>query len=474
MAEYDVVVIGGGPGGYVAAIRAAQLGKSTVLFERDAVGGLCLNWGCIPSKAILRNADVVNLVRDAEKWGITVGSASYDLGSAIDRSRSVAEKLVGGVEGLLKNAGVEVVKGEAHLTGPRSVACNGTTYEAGAVIVGTGASTRMLPGVEVDGKVVITSREALELRKPPKRAVIIGGGPVGAEFAHIWASYGSEVTIVEMLDTLVPTEDPDLGRQLRRSFESRGITVRTGTRVDSVEARARTATVTVSSADGEEEIKTDLVLVAIGFVPHTSSLDLDRAGVKTERGFIIIDDNMRTNVEGVYAIGDVTGKLMLAHVASAQGVVAAEHIAGLKPPPLDYVQMPRATYCQPQVAAIGYTEEGAQEAGFAVKAGRFPFTALGKAIAVAEPEGFVKVVADEKTGQVLGIHMIGHDVNDLLGEATMVALLEATTRELGFAVHAHPTLTEALKEAALATDGEAIHISQRRNTAAASKGERSR
>ncbi|GAB4320597.1 MAG: dihydrolipoyl dehydrogenase [Dehalococcoidia bacterium] len=475
MAEYDVAVIGGGPGGYVAAIRAAQLGKSTVLFERDAVGGLCLNWGCIPSKAILRNADVVNLVRDAERWGIRVASPSYDLGAAIDRSRDVAQKLVSGVEGLLKNAGVTVVRGEARFTGPKTVACNGDVHEAAHVIIATGASTRMLPGVDVDGKVVITSREALELRKPPKRAVIIGGGPVGAEFAHIWAAYGSEVTIVEMLDTLLPLEDPDLGRQLKRSFEARGISVLTGAKVESVVAKARNATVTVAAKDRDEELKAEVVLVAIGFVPHTKSLDLDRAGVKTDRGFITIDDHMQTNVEGVYAIGDVTGKLMLAHVASAQGVVAAEHLAGLNPPPLDYVQMPRATYCQPQVASIGYTEEAASKAGFSVKTGRFPFTALGKAIAIGEPDGFVKVVADEATGQVLGIHMIGHDVNDLLGEATMIALLEATTREVGFAVHAHPTLTEALKEAALAVDGEAIHISHRRTSAAsASKGETSR
>lgn len=468
MAELDVIVIGGGPGGYVAALRAAQLGKSTVLFEREAVGGLCLNWGCIPSKAMLRNADVVNLVRDAERWGIRVASPSYDLGAAVDRSRQVVERLVSGVEGLLKSAGVRVVQGEARFTGPKTVVCNGDIYEAANIIVATGASTRMLPGVEADGKVVITSREALVLRKPPKRAVIIGGGPVGAEFAHIWAAYGSEVTVVEMLDTLLPLEDPDLGRQLRRSFEARGIAVRTGAKVESVETKARSAAVTVTGAAGKEELKADVVLVAIGFVPHTRSLDLDRAGIHTERGFIAIDDHMQTNVPGVYAIGDVTGKLMLAHVASAQGVVAAEHLAGLDPPPLDYVQMPRATYCQPQVASIGYTEEAATRAGFTVKTGRFPFTALGKAIAVGEDEGFIKVVADEATGQVLGIHMIGHDVNELLGEATLIALLEATTREVGFAVHAHPTLTEALKEAALAVDGEAIHISQRRT--GASKG----
>lgn len=294
------------------------------------------------------------------------------------------------------------------------------------------------------------------------RVVVIGAGPVGVEFAHLWASYGSDVTIVELLDTLVPLEDPDVGRTLRRSFEARGMHCLVKTRVDGVAVNKGKARVTVSGAEGEQKLEADLVLVAIGFVPNTQGLNLEGAGVATERGFITIDDNMQTNVPGIYAIGDVTGKLMLAHVAMQQGVLAAEHISGKQVPALDYIQMPRATFCQPQVGSIGYTEKQAKDAGFAVKTGRFPFTALGKATAVGDNEGFIKVVADEATGQVLGIHMIGHDVNDLLGEATMVALLEATTIELGFAVHAHPTLAEAVKEAALAVDGEAIHIARKR------------
>jgi dihydrolipoamide dehydrogenase len=287
---------------------------------------------------------------------------------------------------------------------------------------------------------------------------------VGVEFAHLWASYGSEVTLIELLDGLVPLEDPDLGRQLRRSFEARGMRCLVKTRVESVSVSRGKATVSVSNDEGTSAIEAEVVLVAVGFVPNTDGLNLEGAGVATERGFIQVDDQMRTNVPSVYAIGDVTGKLMLAHVAMQQGVIAAEHIAGQDVPLLDYVQMPRATFCQPQVGSIGYTEKQAKEAGYTVKTGRFPFTALGKATAVAETEGFIKVVADEPTGQVLGIHMIGHDVNDLLGESTMVALLEATTRELGFAVHAHPTLPEALKEAALAVDGEAIHIARKRLT----------
>jgi dihydrolipoamide dehydrogenase len=319
----------------------------------------------------------------------------------------------------------------------------------------------MLSGVEVDGKTVITSREALERKAVPESVVIIGAGPVGIEFAHIWASYGAKVTVVEMLDRALPLEDTDVSRAMARSFASRGIEVMTGAKVQSVSTEGKKAQVSVETKEGETKLEADAVLVAIGFVPHTEGLALDKAGVAAERGFVTIDEQMRTNVEGVYAIGDVTGKLMLAHVAMQQGVIAAEHAAGRTVPALDYVQMPRATFAQPQVGSIGYTETAAKEAGYEVRTGRFPFTALGKAIAVGETEGFVKVVADTKTGQLLGIHMIGHDVNDLLGEASLAALLEATTVEMGFAVHAHPTLAESLKEAALAVDGESIHIAQK-------------
>ncbi len=463
MADFDVAVIGGGPGGYVAAIRAAQLGKSVVIFEKDRMGGLCLNWGCIPSKALLKNADVVNLVREAETWGIKgAGKATFDLGAAIDRSRGVVDKVVGGVEGLMRDNGITVVKGAASLKDKGTVTADGKDYSAAAIIVSTGAAGRALPGIEPDGKVIITSREALERRDPPKHVVIIGAGPIGVEFGHLWASYGSKVTLVELLDTLVPLEDPDAGRALKRSFEARGITCHVKSKVESVAVKGAKATVTVKTEGGEEKLDADLVLLAVGFVPHTEGLNLEAAGVKTERGFITIDDHMETNVPGIFAIGDVTGKLMLAHVGMQQGVIAAEYIAGRDVPTLDYVQMPRATFCQPNVGSIGYTEQGARDAGYKVKTGRFPLTALGKAVAVGHTEGFVKVVADEPTGQVLGIHMVGHDINDLLGEATMVALLEATTIEVGFAVHTHPTLAEAIKEAALAVDGEAIHIARRR------------
>lgn len=464
MAEHDVAVIGGGPGGYVAAIRAAQLGLNVVLFEKERVGGLCLNWGCIPSKAILKNADVVNYIRDGAEWGLKgAENVTFDFGAAIDRSRQVVDRIVGGVEGLLKENGVTVVQAMATFKDANTITANGEDYRAKNIVISTGISTRNLPGVEPDGKVVLTSREALENRTVPKRAVIIGAGPVGVEFAHTWASYGSQVTVVELMDSLVPLEDPDIGRQLKRSFEARGIECLVKTKVESVAVNGETATVTVSGEAGEKTLEADAVLVAIGFVPHTDSLNLDAAGVKkTERGFIAIDDEMRTSAPTVFAVGDVTGKLMLAHVAMQQGVTAAEAIAGKETTPLDYIQMPRATFCQPQIGSVGYTEQQAKDAGFTTKVGRFPMTALGRAVASGHTEGFVKVVADTATGQVLGIHMIGYDVNDLLGEASMIALLEATTVEVGFAVHAHPTLAEAIKEAALAVDGEAIHIARRR------------
>jgi dihydrolipoamide dehydrogenase len=475
MADFDIAVIGGGPGGYVAAIRGAQLGKRVVLFEKDRVGGLCLNWGCIPSKALLKNADVVNIVREASTWGIHgAEKATYNLGEAIDRSRGVVDKVVGGVEGLLRDNGISTVSGAATLKDTRTVSANGEDYRASAIVIATGATTRQLQGITPDGKVVITSREALERRDLPKRALVIGAGPVGVEIAHLWASYGSEVTVVELLDTLVPLEDPDAGRALKRSFEARGITCLVKTRVEGVEVKGKSATVTVKNDDGEQKLEADAVLVAVGFVPHTEGLNLEGAGVVTQRGFISIDDQMQTNVPGIYAAGDVTGKLMLAHVAMQQGVIAVEHAAGETVPVLDYIQMPRATFCQPQVGSIGYTEQAAKDAGFKVKTGRFPFTALGKSVAVGHTEGFVKIVADEPTGQVLGIHMVGYDINDLLGEATMVALLEATTTEVGFAVHTHPTLAEAVKEAALAVDGGAIHIARRRAGATSAQGAGSR
>ena len=461
MADYDVVVIGAGPGGYVAAIRAAQLGMSTAVIEDDNVGGVCLNWGCIPSKSLLRNAEVLELVKNAGEYGISVGEVSYDYGKAIDRSRQVVRRLTGGVGSLLRKNGVEHIGGRATLRSANTVSIDGSerAISADNIIIATGARARHIPGIPVDGETVLTSREAIVLREVPRRVVIVGGGAIGVEFADIYHSYGAEVTIVEMLPRLVPLEDEEISQQLERVFRRRGVEYMTGAMVKSVVVSDAVAAVSVTGSDGSEtEVECDKVLVAIGVQGNSDGIGLEAAGVSTERGFIPVDDEMRTNVPGVYAIGDVTGKLPLAHVASAQGVAAAEAIAGMNPMPLDYTLMPRATYCRPQIASFGLTEQQASDAGYSYKVGRFPMAASGKALAMGESSGMVKLVVDNEVGELLGAHMIGPEATELLGEVGLSRLLEGTTTELGWLVHPHPTISETIKEAALAVEGEAIHI----------------
>src|SRR3990170_2783319 len=380
MPDYDVAIIGAGPGGYVAAIRAAQLGLRAALIERDQVGGLCLNWGCIPSKALLYAAELLNLFRRGPEFGIAYEGLSADLGVAVDRSREIVARFVAGVDA------------------------------------------------------------------------------IGVEFPFLYRSYGSAVTIVELLPRLLPGEDEDVSRQLERSFAGQGISVRAGARVDAVRVGESDVTLSVVSGDKTEELRAERLLVGVGFEANSGGLGLEEIGVELERGFIKVDDYCRTSVPGVWAIGDVTGKLQLAHVAAQQGVTVVETIAGREPPPLDYERMPRAVYCQPQVASLGLTEAQAKERGFKVRGGRFPFRANGKAMATGDTEGFVKVVADSETGAILGYHVIGHGATELIGEASLGAVLETTPVELGYAVHAHPTLSEALKEAALAVSGEAVHF----------------
>ena len=461
MADYDVVVIGAGPGGYVAAIRAAQLGLSTAVIEDDNVGGVCLNWGCIPSKSLLRNAEVLELVKNAGEYGISVGDVTFDYGLAIDRSRQVVRRLTGGVGSLLRKNGVEHISGRGILQSANTIAIDGAdrAISADNIIVATGARARHIPGIPVDGETVLTSREAIVLREVPKRVVIVGGGAIGVEFADIYHSYGAEVMIIEMLPRLVPLEDEEISQQLERVFRRRGIGFKTGAMVGGVAVSEGTAAVTVTDADGSVgEIECDKVLVAIGVQGNTEDIGLEVAGVNTERGYITVDDEMRTNVPGVFAIGDVTGKLPLAHVASAQGVIAAEVIAGMNPMPLDYSLMPRATYCRPQIASFGLTEQQAIDAGYSFKVGRFPMAASGKALAMGEPNGMVKLVVDSEVGELLGAHIIGPEATELLGEVGLSRLLEGTTTELGWLVHPHPTISETIKEAALAVEGEAIHI----------------
>ncbi len=461
MADYDVVVIGAGPGGYVAAIRAAQLGMSTAVIEDDNLGGVCLNWGCIPSKSLLRNAEVLELVKNADEYGISVGEVSYDYGKAIERSRQVVRRLTGGVGSLLRKNGVEHISGYGTLRSANSIAIDGAERAISAenIIIATGARARQIPGIPVDGETVLTSREAIVLPEVPRRAVIVGGGAIGVEFADIYHSYGAEVMIIEMLPRLVPLEDEEISQSLERVFRRRGIQYKTGAMVGGVAVTDGVATVTVTDADGAESaIECDKVLVAIGVQGNSDGIGLEDAGVSTERGFIPVDDEMRTNVQGIYAIGDVTGKLPLAHVASAQGVTAAEAIAGMNPMPLDYTLMPRATYCRPQIASFGLTEQQAADAGYSYKVGRFPMAASGKALAMGEANGMVKLVVDTEVGELLGAHMIGPEATELLGEVGLSRLLEGTTTELGWLVHPHPTISETIKEAALAVEGEAIHI----------------
>ncbi|MBI4311766.1 MAG: dihydrolipoyl dehydrogenase [Chloroflexi bacterium] len=464
MPDYDVIIIGAGPGGYVAAIRAGQLGLKTAVIEKDELGGVCLNWGCIPSKALLRNAEVVSLMRRAEDFGIVFDNLRLDYGKAVDRSRKVVGTLTRGIAALLRKNKVEHVKGSARFVDAHTLtivsegAPEGRALTAKNVIIATGARPRAIPGLETDGRKLITSRDALALRDVPPRTVIVGGGATGCEFAYLWNAYGSKVTIVEMLPHLLPNEDEEVSRLLERSFTRQGIGFLTGVKVQGVEALNSSVAMSVQQGSETKSLEADTVLVAVGVQGNTQDMGLEAIGVKQERGYVPVDASMATNVPGVYAIGDVTGVMLLAHVAQAQGVLCVERIAGKESPDLKYEYMPRATYCHPQVASFGLTEKQAVEKGRQVKVGKFPLSALGKAQAMGDTEGMVKVVADKEYGEILGAHMIGPEVTELLGEMSLARLLEGTTHEVGWLVHSHPTLSEALKEAALAADGQAIHI----------------
>ena len=459
-ATYDLVVIGGGPGGYTAAIRASQLGMKAAVVEKEEMGGVCLNWGCSPSKALLRNAEVVNLVRNAGQYGITVQNPQFDMAAAIDRSRKVVETRVKGVAFLMKKNKIDVIKGAARLAAANKVVVDATgqTLTAKSVIIATGAQARDLPGLTRDGKTIITAREALDLRQLPKSIAIVGGGAIGCEMAYFYRSYGAEVTVIEMLPHLVPNEDEDVSRELERALAKQGIGIKAGVTVQKAERADGITKLTLGPAQDAGTIACEKVLLGVGVKANSDGLGLEALGVQTAKGYINIDHRMATNVPGVYAIGDVTGKLLLAHVASAQGVQAAEGIAGKPLRPLKYEDMPRATYCQPQVASMGLTEKAAKEKGYAVKVGKFPFMANGKATAINAAEGFVKIVAEAKTGEILGAHMIGHDVTEMLAEVSVTKMLEGTAEEIGRTVHAHPTLSEALKEASLSVYGEAIDM----------------
>ncbi len=465
MTTYDVTVIGGGPGGYVAAIRAAQLGLKTAVVEKEHMGGVCLNWGCIPSKALLRNAEIANLLTRGKEFGFSFENLKLDYAVAHQRSREVSGRLVKGVQFLMKKNKIDVYQGVGQLKDAThveiaavenapSVSGNAFTgvIESKNIILATGARARSIPGVEIDGQTIITYRRALEITQPPKSIVIIGAGPIGLEFGYVFRSYGTEVTIIEMLPYAAPLEDEEVSKELERHLKKLGIRLLTHTKV---EALAKTGDGVEVKAGGQT-IQAAQALMAIGFAPNTEGIGLEAVGVKTERGAIVADSRFRTNVPNIYAIGDVNAKLMLAHVGSAQGIVAAETIAGVETVDLDYDAMPRCYYCQPQIAALGITEKQAKERGLEYKVGRFNFQPNGKALSLGEGHGFVKIIADAKYGEILGVHMIGPEVTELLPEWVLARNYELTSHEVARSVHAHPTLSEVLMEAAEAVEGRSI------------------
>ncbi|MBM3939481.1 MAG: dihydrolipoyl dehydrogenase [SAR202 cluster bacterium] len=458
MATYDLTVVGAGPGGYVAAIRAGQLGMKAAIVEREFIGGVCLNIGCIPSKALIRNAEVLSLVNNAGDYGIAVDGVKADYGQAVSRSRSIVDRLTKGVGSLLRRSKVDIINGTATFVGPHTLSVADQHIESRNIIVATGARPRSLPGFDIDGELVMSYREAIVSTKVPGEVVVIGGGAIGVEFAYVYNAYGAKVTIVEYEKSLLPKEDEEVTKLLTRALQKQGIAVMAGTKVVGMKRDGKTATVEVETPDGKRGLRADRVLMAVGIQPNTEGLGIEKAGGTLDRGFIKVDRELKINNDGVYAIGDVTGIMPLAHVASAQGVYVVEKLAGEQVARLDYDAMPRATYCNPQVASIGITEQEAKAKGLDVKIGKFPFVANGKALAVNDRDGLAKVIVDASTGELLGAHFIGHEVTEMLGEFSLARVMEGTSFEIGSVVNAHPTISEAIKEAVLAAEGRAVNI----------------
>jgi len=465
MKNYDDIVIGAGPAGYVCAIRMAQLGLNTAIIDKQWLGGVCLNIGCIPSKALLKNAEVAHTLRERGKeFGFSFENLKLDYDVAVKRSRKVSNRLTKGVGFLMKKNKIDVHMGTAKFSDRDKVEVTDAdgkteTLQAKNIVVATGASAMVPPGWEIDGVQILTYTEAILQERLPKSVIIIGSGAIGVEFGTIWNSFGVEVTIVEMLPNIVPLEDEEVATELAKSFKKRGINVMTDHKVESVEAKDGSVEIRVSNNGEEKTLQAEQALVAIGVKPNSNNLSLEDIGVKvSDRGMIEIDERMATNVPGVWAIGDVTGKLMLAHVGSAQGLICAENISGVETITLDYEMLPRVTFSQPQVASFGITEDMAKERGYEVKTGRFPFQANGKALGLGESTGWVKIVTDAKYGEILGAHMIGPEVTELLPELTLAQMMEITPAEIARNVHAHPTLSEILMEAAHAAEGHSINI----------------
>lgn len=463
MAQYDVVILGSGPGGYVTAIRASQLGLKVAVIEKENLGGVCLNWGCIPTKALLKSAQVFQYIQHAADYGITVNEASADFNAVIARSRGVAEGMSKGVQFLMKKNKIDVIDGFGTVKPGKKVEVKDkdgkvSTVEGKNIIIATGARARQLPNVKIDGEKVIDYRKAMILDKQPKSLVVIGSGAIGVEFAYVYASMGTKVTIVEFMPNIVPVEDEDISKELAKQYKKLGVEVHTSSSVEKVDISDKGCVSTVKTPKGEITIESDIVLSAAGIQANIEGIGLEDVGIVTDKGKIIVDKYYQTNIPGYYAIGDVVPGQALAHVASAEGIICVEKIAGHHPQPLNYGNIPGCTYCTPEIASVGYTEKAAKEAGYEIKVGKFPFSASGKAKAAGVPEGFVKVIFDAKYGEWLGCHMIGANVTEMIAEAVVARNLETTGMDIVKSVHPHPTMSEAIMEAAAAAYGEVIHL----------------
>ena len=461
MAKFDLAILGGGPGGYVAAIRGAQLGLKTCIIDKDKLGGICLNWGCIPTKALLKNAEVYHTIKNADTYGITVGNVSVDFKKNIKRSRNVSNRLSKGIEFLMKKNKITHISGTGKVISKTSIevknGCKTETVEASNIIIATGARPRTFPGMELDGKRVISYKEAMVLDAPPKKMIIIGSGAIGSEFAYYYNEFSTEIHMVEMMDSLLPLEDADVSKEVEKSFKKSGIKVSTSTKVLKIESLKTKVKVHTQTNGKEAILEGDVALLAVGVTGNIENIGLEDLGLKTDRGSIIINEYNQTNFQNIYAIGDVSGPPWLAHVASAQGHLASDHIAGYSPKPVDYSNIPGCTYCHPQVGSLGLTEAQAKDTGHEVKVGKFLFQASGKAMAVGDTTGFVKLVFDAKYGELLGAHIVGSEATELIAELGIAKALEATWEDIAMTVHAHPTLSEAIMEAALDAFGSAIH-----------------
>jgi len=460
---YDVIVLGSGPGGYPAAIRASQLGKKVAIVERESLGGICLNWGCIPTKALLKSAQVMEYAKHSADYGIEVSDPKPNFGNVIKRSRGVADKMNKGVTFLMKKNKIDVVMGNGKLISPNKLevtAADGKkqTLEAKNIIISTGARARELPALKLDGKKIIEYRTAMSLPNQPKSIIVVGSGAIGTEFAYFYNSLGTKVTIVEFLPRVVPVEDEEVSKELEKSFKKQGITVMTNSEVTSVDTSGDGVKAKVKTQDGEVTLEADVLLSAVGITANIENIGLEALGIKTDKGRIVVNANMQTNVPGIYAIGDCTPHQALAHKASKEGINAAEHLAGKNPDPIDYNNVPGCTYCSPEIASVGYTEKAAKDAGYELKVGKFPFMASGKATAVGATEGFVKIIYDAKYGELLGCHAIGYNVTEIIAEVVTARKLETTAHEILNAIHPHPTISESVKEATAVAYGEATDI----------------